>query len=202
MAKAETLDDIVSEIVDSYEEALTFAVNKATNEAKEDIYEKSIDLLHKYYYGYRKPKQYKRTDSLRKSFIPLIHVLKSGDGLACEVGVKYDPKKLDGAYKSGSEKYGAIKDEDGHITKWGQPDSEWVLNNFLEGLHPWNVDELKKNGNYVLMQAHEGSGDGLYFSKATQEHYMRRMLRDYYKDVMDPRIQTYMIEYAMNKIGR
>ena len=152
MAKAKTLDDIVEEIVENYHNVLAAAAQNVAVQAEKEIYEGSISILHDHYYDWKPRKRfttrkdggkyknggrkkwrrgYKRTFSLEHSFLSFTKVEQKKNEVICEIGIEYSPSALDAYVKSknitsyiGSNKYGWV-------------DAEWVINNFLEGKHPY-----------------------------------------------------------------
>ena len=131
MAKAQTLDAIINGVVDNYENLLKDAVKHVAKKAEKEIYDKSIDILYEYYYGAYEPKSYDRTFALQHSFIPFTKISKKGTELECVVGVEYNPWVLEeyvGATNNFA--YDASK-------KYGKVDSDWVIDNFLQGKHPY-----------------------------------------------------------------
>lgn len=134
MAKARTIDDIVNDIVTTkYKPLLKDAVEHVAKQAEKDIYNKAVNVLVKYYYGGYDPKSYYRTGALIRSIVPFSNITISGSGkkemIECVVGVEYSPWALE-AYLSGFE-YAYESSQ-----KYGQPDAEWIIENFLAGKHP------------------------------------------------------------------
>lgn len=121
MAKNRTIDDILRELKKDYQSVLLKAVQQATDTAAEDIYKFSMTVLERYYENYI-PSSYDRTDNLWRAAYPIAGVKSLGDAIVCAFGVGYDPSVLEGVY-DGSQKY-------------GHPDGNWVLKNFLNGVHP------------------------------------------------------------------
>ena len=121
MAQNHTVTDILQELKKDYKSVLLEAVEKATNDACEDVYKFSMSVLDRYYENYI-PSIYDRTDNLWRAAIPIGKVEDMGDVIIATFGVEYDPSVLDGIY-NGSQKY-------------GHPDGSWVLENFLMGIHP------------------------------------------------------------------
>ena len=142
MAKVKSIDEIVDRIVANYEVALTDAVKDVAKDAQKYIYSKAVDILYEFYYGKYEPNSYDRTYSLSRSFVPFHSVTKKGTELRCVAGVEYDPELLD-LYYEASKKYGYV-------------DGDWVMENFLEGLHPWDRKALKATGEYKLTRGRAG----------------------------------------------
>ena len=137
MAKTleEAIDEAVDEMFKDYKKAFKSAAESATKQAKDDLYRNAVSCLVRYYDDY-KPTSYDRTYSLMKSFVPYSNpVSYNGDVLICSAGVIFDPSKIDGMYY-GSEIYSPT-------------DSEWIIDNFLAGIHPrTNGSTVVGGGNY------------------------------------------------------
>lgn len=136
MAKAKKVSEAaVKEFKKNYQKIITEAVAYATEKAEGDTYTKALSCLAEYYMSYD-PESYRRTHNLENAFMPYKRITTDGTHIIGTVGIEYNPTALDGAYRSGSEKYGAQKNSEGRIIEYGQPDSSWVLNNYLDGIHP------------------------------------------------------------------
>ncbi len=145
MAKAKTLDEAVDEIFKKYDEAIKIAATEATQKAKEDLLTKAVSCLVQYYDDYT-PHVWKnnsgyiygyvRTYSLMDSFVPYANpVKKKNGGYICVAGVEFDPNKIANTY-NGSEIYTPT-------------DAEWIISNFLSGIHPrTNGSTAVGGGNY------------------------------------------------------
>jgi hypothetical protein len=130
MAKAKTLDKAVDELFKDYKKAIKVAAQEATEKAKDDLYVNAISCLVKYYDDYD-PTSYNRTYSLIDSFVPYANpVRESADGFVCVAGVEFNPDRIAFTY-SGSEIYTPT-------------DAEWIISNFLSGIHP------KTDGSTIL----------------------------------------------------
>jgi hypothetical protein len=70
------------------------------------------------------------------------------NGISIEVGVQYKSSALKGVYKSNSKFHqsGDVWKEvtdHSHVTSDnGIPEPDWILSNFLEGVHPWAQDDV------------------------------------------------------------
>jgi hypothetical protein len=135
MAKTKDLNAAANKLKKNYKEVLKKAVQYATEEAKKDVYKKALSCLTEYYNNYD-PNSYNRTDSLRNAFLPYSYIKQNDKYISSVVGIEYDYSRIDGLYHSGSEKYGATKNSEGHIIEYGSPDSFWVIDNYLDGVHP------------------------------------------------------------------
>lgn len=123
MAKVNrTIDEAIDEIFKDYKKAFKVAAQEATEQAKKDLYENSVSCLVRYYEDYD-PTSYNRTYSLMESFVPYANpVSEQGDMLICSAGVIFDSDRIANTY-NGSEIYSPT-------------DSEWIIANFLAGIHP------------------------------------------------------------------
>ena len=135
MAKAKDLKTAMKDLKKNYKEVLKEAVSYATKEAEEDIHKKSLSCLAEYYKEHD-PTSYDRINGLRHAFLPYKSVKSDGKNIIGIAGIEYFYDALDYAYQSGSEKYGAEKNEEGHIIEYGMPESSWVMDNYLDGIHP------------------------------------------------------------------
>lgn len=127
MAKSQTIDELLNELLKNYKGALTEAVNYASAKAVEDIYQYSMTCLEEYYQNYD-PTSYNRSDSLWRAILPYSEIHDSGSSITSRVGVEYNPFVLE-TYVSGNPSYIGSK-------SYGQVDSWYVLENYLEGIHP------------------------------------------------------------------
>ena len=86
---------------------------------------------------------YKRTYRLRRAILPYWADRSTGKNIAIEVGVQYKSSALAGAYRSHSKYHQSgstwkqVTNRDSAGTDNGIPEPDWILNNFLEGYHPW-----------------------------------------------------------------
>lgn len=178
MAKVKSIDEIVDRIVANYEVALTDAVKDVAKDAEKYIYSKAVDILYEFYYGKYDPNRYERTYSLSRSFVPFHSVKKTGTALRCVAGVEYDPSLLDSYYEASN--------------KYGYADGDWVIENFLEGLHPWDRKVLKATGEYKLTRGRAGRDEN-------QTVQMRKVLNYYTHSIFARDVITQMI---INMKGR
>ena len=141
---AKNIDDIFESIIQDSQSIVTAAFENAAKKAQADIIKESYRQLAKYYANY-KPKMYKRTKRLHKAITPVFLNKSNNNEILFEVGVEYDSNKLKGFYrsnswyhKSGTEWFGR---EDPYFDfdsqNNGIPEPWWIMNNFLEGIHPW-----------------------------------------------------------------
>ena len=139
-AKVIGLDEAIDELFKNYEGALITAMKYASEIAQDDIDFKAKSCLYEYYENFQpgkgEPNIYERTGRLENAFVPYMKVgrLKSGR-VGAIVGMGYDPSKLDGVY-SGS-------------AKWTPVDGWWVLDNYLNGIHPTTDGSFLPGAEYI-----------------------------------------------------
>lgn len=127
-AKVRGINEAIDEVFSDYKRALGRAMKSASKIAKDDIEFKAKSCLYEYYENFQpgigEPNWYERTDSLVNSFVPYMQVgtRKNKTDIIASVGMGYWPFMLDGVY-SGSN-------------QWTPVDGEWVLENYLKGIHP------------------------------------------------------------------
>lgn len=140
-----SIDDAFAAIIKDCQAVAVEAVKNAAKKAQKDILKEAEDYLQRYYNNYPRPKRYKRTNHLKYAITPVFEDTSTTDRLSIEVGVEYDSNKLKNHYYSNSwyhqtgthwipRKSG---DFDFDSQNNGIPEPEWIMNNFLEGIHPW-----------------------------------------------------------------
>ena len=147
MAKTfeQAIDEAADEILRDYKKTFKRAAEEATEQAKKDLRANAVSCLVQYYEDYD-PTSYNRTYSLMDSFVPYSNpVRENGDALICSAGVEFDPSRIENTYY-GSQIYSPT-------------DAEWVIDNFLAGIHPrtdgssivggGNYEEEKYRGSFV-----------------------------------------------------
>lgn len=118
------------------------AVKNSAKKVQNDVIKEAESCLQKYYNNY-KPKRYKRTYQLQKAITPVLEDHSNGSNLSIEVGVEYDSGRLKGAYHSNSrwhqsgDTWRSVTDRSKFSSDNGIPEPEWIMNNFLDGVHPW-----------------------------------------------------------------
>ena len=127
MAKTMTIEQAINKLMENYKSALEEAVEYASNKAVEDIYKYSMTCLEEYYDSYD-PTSYNRTDSLWHAILPYSETHNTGDEIISRVGVEYNALVLE-SYIAGNPAYVGSK-------KYGQVEASYVLDNYLEGIHP------------------------------------------------------------------
>ena len=138
-----TIDEAIDELFKDYKKAIKKAAQEATNKAKDDLYVHSLSCLIGYYNDYPDPSRYNRTYNLMNCFVPLQRVTETADGFDCMAGIGYNPARLDYVY-SGSQKYDPT-------------DSEWIVDNYLAGIHPRTDGSREVGGGDYENQKYQGS---------------------------------------------
>ena len=103
---------------------------------------KAKSCLNQYYKNW-KPRFYKRTYKLGKAITPINPKKKhSGHETSIRFGIKYDSSLLNGLYtsnswyhQSGSE-WKSVEQYQTFTQDNGIPDTGWILENYLYGIHP------------------------------------------------------------------
>lgn len=125
-AKIRGINEAIDELFEDYRGALIKAMKEATAEAKDDIEYKAKSCLYEYYWNFQpathEPNWYDRTGALETAFIPYMTLRGNKKIIEASVGMGYWPFMLDGVY-SGSN-------------QWNPVEGEWVLENYLQGIHP------------------------------------------------------------------
>ena len=167
-AKIKGLDEAIDEIFKDYKKAAKKAAQEAIKEAKDDLHANAISCLVAYYEDYPNPESYNRTYSLIDSFVPYEkEVQEVDDGLICAAGVIFDASRVS-YWKSWSYSdfdYDEANDE--YIRK--PADSEWIISNFLAGIHP-RTDGSKEPGSHYMP----------YYGSFVPAEEMQRYINSYY----------------------
>lgn len=138
----QSIDDVFAAIVKDCQIVATKAVKNAAKKAQNDILKEANSYLQKYYSNYS-PKQYKRTYRLKRAILPYWADRNGRNGISIEVGVQYKSSALKGAYRSNSrfhqsgDVWREITDHSHVTSDNGIPEPDWILDNFLQGIHPW-----------------------------------------------------------------
>ncbi len=158
-----SVEKLFAEILKDYKEVTFEAMKKAAIRAQTDIIDQAHSYLEQYYKNYT-PKWYRRKKNLQRAIVPVYKFNKTRRRFNFTIGVEYDDSKLDGLYKSnspfhqsgnvwrssgfpivgfGPEYKQAIK-FDPERSDNGVPESDWILDNYLVGIHPWGKQDRKK----------------------------------------------------------
>lgn len=137
-----SLDAAFDAIIKDCQAVAVEAVKNAAKKAQTDIVKETESYLQKYYRNYT-PTVYKRTYRLKRAMFPYWADKTGKNGISIEVGVQYKSSALNGAYRSNSpwhqsgDTWHSVTDYSKFSSDNGIPEPDWVLNNFLEGVHPW-----------------------------------------------------------------
>ena len=157
MAKAKTFDDVIKDIMDNYADLRFQATENVAKEAVKDIHEGAVSILHSHYYAWKPKKRFKtksnggkyknggkkkwvrggytRTYSLEHSFVSSYNVKQTQKNVICEIGITYSPSALKNYVKSNNiTEYTASNNV---LNTKRKPLEEWIIENFLEGRHPY-----------------------------------------------------------------
>lgn len=140
------LDAAFAAIIEDCQAIAVEAVKNAAKKTQDDIIKEADDYLQRYYSNYT-PKRYKRTRQLKNAIKPVFEDRSTGENVSVEVGVEYDASVLKGVYKSKSrwhqsgDVWKRVTNYTDFSTDNGIPEPEWIMNNFLEGVHPWAQDD-------------------------------------------------------------
>lgn len=149
-AKIKGLDKAIDEVFKDYKKANKEAAKRATEKAKKDLYANAVSCLEAYYNDYD-PTSYERTYSLLDSFVPYAkEVQEVGDDLICTAGVRFDPSLV--TYYS-SWSYSQINQNGSRQ----MADSEWIIANFLAGIHPRTDGSREPGGGNYEYRVYYGS---------------------------------------------
>lgn len=137
------LDKAIEEVFKDYKKAIKIAVQEATEKAKDDLYAHAVSCLVEYYKDYN-PTSYNRTYSLIDSFVPYANpVRESAEGFVCTAGVLFDENRIANTYY-GSDIYSPT-------------DAEWIISNFLNGVHPRTDGSRVIGGGNYEYEKYQGS---------------------------------------------
>lgn len=138
----QSIDEAFAAILKDCQSIAVEAVRNAAKKTQADIIKEANTYLQKYYNNYQ-PKRYKRKFNLHKAITPVFDDKGSGSKISIEVGVEYNASALSGLYtsnsrwhQSGSE-WKSVVDYSNFSADNGIPQPDWILDNYLEGIHPW-----------------------------------------------------------------
>jgi hypothetical protein len=176
MAKTNDLRASIQELKKNYRKVLQEAVQYASEEAKKDVHQKALTCLEEYYANYTPTSYIPRSDSLRYSFLPYMNIKSSNTHIISTVGIEYNADKLD-AYAN--ESYDASE-------KYGRVDPNWVLNNYLDGIHP-TTDGSSIAGQAVYMEIVDG-----FSPTQKMDDYLTQ-----YSNTFSNNVYSYLAAYLM-----
>lgn len=149
------LDKAIEDLLKDEKNAMKKAIKFAVKQAKEDFRVKANSCLMEYYNEYS-PKSYDRTHSLQHSFLPYEKIVDGDGSIEGSVGIQYSASALDKYVYEHQDDYSWERpDGSWHGGYYGsrkdffQPvDSNWVINNYLEGIHPTTENEYTEYEDY------------------------------------------------------
>lgn len=157
---ANDLNAAFAQIAKQSEKMAIDAMREVANKMHKLAIKTAKDCLKQYYASY-KPKRYKRTKQLKRAIGASAKPkeVKKGDIYTISFFIRYDANKLKGLYhsnswyhQSGGEWKPVMHTWDKNYIKSGVrdtsigqdngiPEPEWILNNYLQGIHPWGQDD-------------------------------------------------------------
>lgn len=157
----QSIDDAFAAVIKDCRVIAVEAVKNAAKKAQKDILKEADSCLQKYYSNYPNPKMYNRTYRLKRAIVPYWADRTNGKSISVEVGVQYKSSALKGAYRSNSRYHQSGDvwisrfDDEGFNFDSGDngiPEPDWILINYLEGVHPWAQDDGVANSTNTLME--------------------------------------------------
>lgn len=142
-----SVDDVFAEILKDSRAIAREVIESSAKKAQTDIMLEAYDYLNRYYRNFGTPKVYKRTWQLRKAIAPVFKgtTKRGSDSITIRIGVEYDSAQLEGLYHSNSRWHQSgdawinINDYSKFSSDNGIPEPEWILDNFLKGVHVWGA---------------------------------------------------------------
>ena len=191
---AKDLSDAFKQIEKQSRKMAIDAMREVANKAHQMAIKTAKNCLARYYKNYN-PKRYKRTKQLKKAVTASTKPkeARKGDSYTISFFVRYDSNKLKGLYHSNSwyhqsgDKWNPVMFTwaPDHLVKryahdsgigqsirndWGQnngiPEPEWILNNYLQGIHPWGQTDKESTDTVMTRffkeELPEKAGDMIY----------------------------------------
>ena len=142
---SQNLDKMFKQIQKNSEELGVAAMRDAADKSYQLALNQARTCLQTYYK--RKPKIYKRTNTLKNAILPdKPFETADGDHVIISFAIRYDASKLTGKYKSKSKLHQSGSEWVSRFDNPGEfqfdkdsngiPDSKWILSNYLSGIHP------------------------------------------------------------------
>jgi hypothetical protein len=174
-----TIDEAIDEVFKDYKKTFKVAAQEASEAARDDLYANAVSCLVRYYEDYD-PTSYNRTYSLMDSFVPYVNqVQEQGDSLLCSAGVEFDASRIANIYY-GSKAYSPA-------------DSDWIIANFLAGIHPrTDGSSIVGGGNYE---------DQKYYGSFVPEDEMQKFI-DKYDHTFDQNFRRSVSKQILRKIRK
>jgi hypothetical protein len=169
-----SISEILKELEQKFKSVSRSAVESATDSALQDIYKFSMSTIDRYYSNYE-PERYIRAYDLYNTITPIEKISVGGDTIVSVVGVGFSGGAVGG--KPGSSKYP------------GGADGNWIVENFLKGVHPIT------NGS--------PNPDSVYYSEIVDGISPDSLLKKYLQIrgvKIKTDIQNYIVMYGINKL--
>ena len=193
---SQDINAIFEEIINDAQNVAVAAIKNASKQVQKDVYEKAKENLETYYKGHN-PKTYKRTNKLRRAILPYYADRSNSKNISIEIGVEYKSSALAGAYKSNSwyhqsgdswvERSSNEFNFDGRNN--GIPESDWILNNFMEGIHP--ITNVTKS--------YDGNRKYVYNPKKDPKS-QAQLMEEFIENELVPKIDGYVYDSISNVI--
>ena len=173
-------DTAFAAIIDDCQAIAAEAIRHAAKKTQADIIKEADNYLQRYYRNYT-PKRYKRTKQLKNAIKPIIEDHSNGSKISIEVGVEYNSGLLkyysnSWYHKTGTHWIGRDSgDFDFDSQNNGIPEPEWIMNNFLEGIHPWAQTDAESTNS--LMQRFFDVQLDRHINKYVQEELFAAIIR-------------------------
>lgn len=181
----QSIDEAFAAIIKDCQAVAVEAVKNAAKKAQNDIVKEANSYLQKYYNNY-KPRKYKRKYKLNNAINPILEDNTSNDSISIEVGVEYDSTKLKGLYTSNSrfhqsgDVWRSVTDHSKFSPDNGIPQPEWIMNNFLEGIHPIT----------------ERNGDNYIYNPQKDTESTNSLMEDFF----DTQLLNHIEQYVQNEL--
>lgn len=175
-------DDAFAAIINDCQAVALEAVKNAAKKVQNDILDEAKSCLQEYYANYTPTSYIPRTKQLQKAIVPVFEDKSYKGGISIEVGVEYDSGNLKGCYRSNSRFHqsgGAWKvvTDHSHVTNDnGIPEPGWILDNFIEGIHPRTE---KVGGSYI-------------YSPQKDDESTRSLMEEFFDVQLPNRINKYV----------
>ena len=182
------MDDVFANIMSDYQAIAAAAIKSAAKKAQADIVQEADRYLRLYYSSY-KPSRYKRTNQLKNAIKPIFIDKSSGSNIDITIGIEYSADALIGKYHSNSWYHQSgthwidrsSGDFDFDSQNNGIPQPEWILENFLTGVHQW--------------------GDGSNEKFEHSESSTNTLMQEFFNVHLPKRIDEYMQNELINVIA-
>jgi hypothetical protein len=184
---AKDINAIFEDIINNAQSVAVAAVKNASKQVQKEICEQAEKYLNEYYRSYP-PSMYQRTNKLRRAILPYYADRSNSKNICIEVGVQYNSGALAGAYKSNSwyhQNGSSWIDRDRGDFNFnspnnGIPEPDWILNNFLEGVHPATK----------IIKTYNGKIKYVYSPVETESQYS--LMENFFNTVLIDKIDSYV----------